>query len=222
MTTVHVHACPLDRHRHRLDAAGRLLAADELARAARFRSAAARDEFLLARLLLRDILAGHLGHPPGAFAYGAFGKPMLSDGGLEFNLSHSRGWMLVAVSASHPVGVDIERCDAVLDPLALARTGLPAADLEVLLGTPPEARSVRFCALWTRWEACLKALGSGLGRPPGLVARHPLGDGAELVELADGAGQVAVCDLPAAAGYRAAVALAGGRTRPRVVLREVP
>jgi phosphopantetheinyl transferase len=219
MPLLNVHACLLECHRGLLDR-HRHLPDDEQARAARFRIESAREEYLLGRLLLRGILAEYLGAEPGPLAYGPFGKPALPGSNLEFNLSHSHGRLLVAVCADTPVGIDIEHVDPGIDPVSLARTGLPAADLDALLALPPEARHELFYRLWTRREAALKALGTGLGRAPEALLRQPLGNGVERLLMADGHDQVVVCELPAAAGFRAAVALAGGPELPEIILHD--
>lgn len=222
MTILHVYDCQLERHAALLARASDHLPDDEQARAARFKVAAAREEYLLSRLLLRRVLAEHLGRAPGPFAYGAQGKPTLPGGGLEFNLSHSRGRLLIAVSADFPVGIDIERVDPAIDPIALAHAGLTAGDVQSLLAAPQQMRHDLFHRLWTRREACLKALGTGLGGMVGIVARRALGDDAECLEFAAGGLRVQVRGLPAADGFRAAVALVGCEALSEIVRREAP
>ncbi len=217
MPPLHIHDCQLDSQRHLLDASATSLPADEMARAARFKAEVARDEYLLSRLLLRRILTGYLGKAPGPFTYGAFGKPGLGDNDLEFNLSHSRGRLLVAVCHGIPVGVDVERIDSDIDPIALARTGLPLSDQADLLAAPEESRREVFYTMWTHREACLKALGTGLGRTPEILTQETLGHGVQRLELSDIALPVVVIDLPMAEGFRAAVALAGCHEAPEIV-----
>ena len=90
------------------------LSADERARAARFHFARDRVRFLRGRAALRHLLAGYAGLEARAlvFAQGAHGKPALPGTGLEFNLSHSGGCAVLAVTRGRRVGVDVERIQA--------------------------------------------------------------------------------------------------------------
>jgi 4'-phosphopantetheinyl transferase len=206
MTTLHIHAGSLAGHRSLLDVAGDCLSAEELGRAARFRVDAARDEFLVSRLLLRRILAAHLDRPAAAvgLARNPYGKPLLhpaEQSDLEFNLSHSHGRLLVAVCRGFPVGIDIERIDPAIDPLELAEHGLPAEGRRRLRAAAPEGRHDLFFRLWTRREACLKAFGTGfLG---------PRARGADAPER-----HLWVRELPVGADFKAAVALASAAGPP--------
>jgi 4'-phosphopantetheinyl transferase len=99
--------------------------------------------WLSARWALRRVLESYLGRSAAAIELkiGERGKPYLRDGGdLEFNLSHSAGLALVAVTRGRPVGVDVE--------LITSR------------------HSPAFFDDWVRKEAHLKCLGVGLGAPP--------------------------------------------------------
>jgi len=86
-----------------------LLSEDEEARAARFRFDADRLRWTQARSALRRILASFSGSDPTeiAFTYGENGKP--AAGGIEFSLSHTGPWAMIAVSGDVPVGIDIEQ-----------------------------------------------------------------------------------------------------------------
>jgi 4'-phosphopantetheinyl transferase len=131
-----------------------------------------RQRFLLARGLVRTVLAGLLGEgDPAAlrFTHNAHGKPALaaSKGGqpLEFNLSHTDGLLVLAVSRGLALGVDVEALGREVDMLALSARFFSSrehAELQELAGG--ELRE-RFFALWTLKEAWLKARGLGLHIP---------------------------------------------------------
>src|SRR5512138_1117696 len=106
---VHLWRVPLDGSA--MPALAAALSADERRRAARYRFARHRREFLQARAAMRHILAGYVGVHPAElrFRYLPNGKPML-DGHVHFNLSHADAFALVAV-ASSAIGVDVERLD---------------------------------------------------------------------------------------------------------------
>ncbi|MFQ6018930.1 MAG: 4'-phosphopantetheinyl transferase family protein, partial [Kiloniellaceae bacterium] len=108
---VHVWRVALDvgpKHAAGLEA---MISADERARAARYRRAENRIRFIAGRGTLRRLLGAYLRRDPRAlaFGYGAWGKPVLIEGGgLAFNLSHARDLALVAVARGCDVGVDVE------------------------------------------------------------------------------------------------------------------
>src|SRR3954468_21035567 len=86
-----------------------ILSPEEHARAARFRLDRDRVRWSNARSALRSILAERLDCDPLEiqFALGPHGKPAVAN--LEFNLSHSGGWAMIAVTRTVPVGIDIEQ-----------------------------------------------------------------------------------------------------------------
>jgi 4'-phosphopantetheinyl transferase len=197
VTTVHVHSFWLPEHRALLDGVSGALSIEELARGARFKVEGARDEFVVSRRLLRRTLSGYLGRPAErlTLAEGPHGKPRLDapDGdGIEFNLSHSHGRLLIAVCRESPVGIDIERIDRKVDPISLTETALSTDDQERLRAAAAADRHSLFFSLWTRREAALKAVGTGFGVPTG-----------ELSGLE-------IRDLPIDPDFKAAVAVVGG------------
>jgi len=92
------------------------------------------------------------------FDLGPHGKPSLNHHPIEFNLSHSGEWALVAVSALSPVGIDIEviREDVEIGKL-LNRIGEDA----------PDVPTDQLFQLWARRESRSKAAGVGLMDLPG-------------------------------------------------------
>ena len=145
----------------------RTLSGEERDRAARPRFPIDRRRFIVARGALRDILGRYLGMHPGrvSFAYNAFGKPELgltSGKRLKFNLSHSAGCALVAITADADVGVDLEYIRPELDHSEIARCFFSAAEVDQLNRVPSHAQSHAFFESWTKREAYVKARGEGL------------------------------------------------------------
>ncbi|UNO39109.1 4'-phosphopantetheinyl transferase superfamily protein [Streptomyces sp. MST-110588] len=151
-----------------------LLDEQERARAARMLPAKAR-RFVTSRVALRSILAGVLSVPAREITLGRYACPGCADPGhgpprvvwprtpLRISLSHTWDRGLLAVSTG-PVGVDIERHRTV-DADALARTVLSPAELAWLERTTDagtEARTRAFYRCWTRKEAVLKGVGTGI------------------------------------------------------------
>jgi len=112
------------------------------------------------------------------FTYGPHGKPAVASG-PRFNLSHSDGQALFALSHAREVGIDIERVWDDLAVLSLAARWLPPPASAALSALPPAARPAAFCRAWVRHEASLKARGLGLaasGLPEADPARWTLLD----------------------------------------------
>jgi 4'-phosphopantetheinyl transferase len=177
-----------------------LLSAAERVRAERILGESAKLRWTRARGTLRALLGRYLASDPRALrlTVGAHGKPALIDradgtGGsesrpgtrpaLSFNMSHS-GWVaLYAFTRTGEVGVDIELVRESIDAVALAGRALGAAEARRLARLDPAIRQQEFLRAWTRHEARLKHLGTGIGgraasaREP-LVAQLGVGQGA--------------------------------------------
>jgi 4'-phosphopantetheinyl transferase len=140
----------------------RILSPDELMRVRRLAMREDRRRFVVARGLLRTLVAAATGSDAFAlrFTTGPHGKPGFV-GPVFFNVAHSGGQVLVALSREHPVGVDVEcvRDDIARPELAGAFCTIDEQDLVERLGDPA------FFALWTLKEAWCKMTGEGLGAP---------------------------------------------------------
>lgn len=141
-----------------------LLAPDERARAAAFATDTLRARFIAARSGLRQRLGAHLGLDPAriGFRYNRFGRPELP-GGPSFNLSHCGGLAALVLCPTAAVGVDIEAIRPI--ERAVATRFFAPLELQALepLQGPDWDRA--FFRLWTRKEAFLKAVGTGLDTP---------------------------------------------------------
>ncbi|MFT3790460.1 MAG: 4'-phosphopantetheinyl transferase superfamily protein [Rudaea sp.] len=90
------------------------------------------------------------------------GKPHLAGAELQFNLSHSHEMLLIGLSRSQPLGVDIE-CGARLRPWPdIARRYFTAEEAAALAALPADRLPRSFLALWSAKEAVLKAIGRGI------------------------------------------------------------
>lgn len=204
-----------------LGSVGATLSEGERQRAARIRADAPRQRFVLTRSALRALLARYLDAPPPsiAFVQGPHGKPALAESAesdLRFNLSHSGDQALLAFTCGHDVGVDIERVSGARDATAIASRFFATQEAEALRAIPEAARPAAFFRCWVRKEACLKALGEGIGHG---LARIAVG----VDERPAGfrrIGSVALADLEVAPGYVAAVATTGDCER--IVMGQMP
>lgn len=150
-----------DRYEH-------TLSLDERLRADRFHFPRDRDHFVIARGLLRTIVGGYRRIAPQEvkFLYGENGKPALASppgtASLHFNLAHSHGLALYAFSLSAKVGVDVEFVNRNAADLSIARRFFSPREYAELCALEPSKQREGFINCWTRKEAYLKCIGSGL------------------------------------------------------------
>lgn len=195
------------------DALRELLSAEELERAGRFRFPKDRDRYTIARSGLRSILARYLHVTPAEirFQYGAHGKPRVSPKvGLQFNLSHAEKIAVVGLAMNRSVGVDVERIQCLSDLEKLALRCFSESEASVLFALPEDERPERFFRIWTRKEACLKALGSGFSvSPVSATVMDDLGEALPVARVGDSAAAKSwrMFEFIPASGYRAALAL---------------
>ena len=137
------------------------LSDDERERCHRFHFVADRERFLVAHALKRRCLAALVKRPADrlAFATTAEGKPVLVDTAIQFNLSHSGDWAVLALSGNAPVGIDVEFPDRIQRSLPAELVYHPD---DRIAGEPGSAAE-RFFTVWTLKEAMAKSLGLGLG-----------------------------------------------------------
>jgi 4'-phosphopantetheinyl transferase len=216
---VHLWVASLDQTPERVSALFRLLSPDERERADRRRSADLRRRYIVARGLLRELVGAHAGMAPERLqivASGAQGKPVLGgDAGatpLHFNLSHAGEHVLIGV-ARQELGVDLEVIEANRHVLDLADRFFATAESAVVRSLPEPARTEAFYNAWTRKEAYVKALGTGLAEPLGgfEVTVRP-GEPARLLRVSNGDGNPAdwsLYDLRPRPGLVGALALRG-------------
>lgn len=147
------------------------LSPDELDRAARFRFDSDRNDYIVSRGTLRSLLGVTLGIPPHEvrFTYSRYGKPSLGHGalanGLDFNISHSSGVVLLAFALGRRIGIDIEAVRRDFSTTEIAERFFSMAERTALRQLPYEQRHEAFFRCWTRKEAFIKALGEGLSHP---------------------------------------------------------
>jgi len=168
---VHVWRAPLDLAVLQVHRLLRTLAAEERQRAECYRFKEDREHFIVARGLLRTILGAYLGIEPGQlrFRYNPHGKPALYEttGGerLRFNLSHSHGLALFAVTHGREVGVDLEQIRPHFAEDQIAEQFFSFQEVAALHSLPRSMQEEAFFACWTRKEAYIKGTGQGLSLP---------------------------------------------------------
>lgn len=216
---MHVWRAALDVPESQVRSLWDTLAVDERQRAERFFFEKDRTHFVVARGLLRVLLGRYLRQdsPHLCFTYGPHGKPALATDtggvGLCFNVSHSHGLALYAITGGREVGVDVERIRPEIAQEKIAERFFSPREVNALRALPLPLQASAFFACWTRKEAYIKAKGAGLTLPLDQfdVSLTP-GEPAALLRTAwdpQEAAYWALQDLAPAPGYRAAVAVAG-------------
>jgi len=221
---VHVWRATLDQTPSQIQSFRHNLAADELARAERFHFEKDREHFIVARGVLRAILGRYLNRAPEglSFCYSVHGKPALAgeSGGdaIRFNVSHSHGIALYAVTRGREVGVDLERIRSNLAVAEIAERFFSRRDAAMLRTLSTEAQCEAFFRFWTRKEACLKARGEGLSSPLDQIDVLPAPGKPDAVPGAQPdsseASRWSLQELVPAPGYVAALAVEGEGWRP--------
>jgi 4'-phosphopantetheinyl transferase len=209
---VHVWRLDLDRPAAPLF---ELLQPDEVARANRFHFEKDRRHFVVARGFLRQLLGWYLQASPKRldFAYGTWGKPSLAgefrESQLRFNMSHSHGVALYAVTEGRELGVDVEQVRADFASDDIARRFFSSHEVGVLCELPENDRVAAFFRCWTRKEAYIKATGRGMSQPLDCFdVTLGSGDDVALLRNEDGSHERwRLVDIAVGAGYAGALAV---------------
>lgn len=132
--------------------------------------ATVKAERLMARGLTRLILSRYIDTPPGSLVFirDQNGRPFISPmpvPGLHFSLSHTKDFLVIAVSRLADIGVDIERVNPKLDVMDLAKGIFSRVENTELESMKSEEQRLRFFEYWTLKEALSKAKGIGLSMP---------------------------------------------------------
>jgi 4'-phosphopantetheinyl transferase len=128
-----------------------------------------RRHYVLAHGGLRAVLSRYLGVSPSVVSLGRTeaGKPFLKQSSQErsmimFNLSHSHGRALIAVTKAQEVGIDLELVRSEVDVANLSERYFAPSEHTVIMQTAEDQRNMMFFRYWVAKEAVVKAQGIGL------------------------------------------------------------
>lgn len=146
-----------------------LLSPDELERAMQFRSTIHQERFIASKSSLRLILSHYLLYSAEEirFSQNEHKKPLLLESNpnrVTFNISHSDNKAVYAIGRDMDIGIDIEQIQ-LDDKQAIAKRFFNAQENSALDALPDHERANAFYTIWTRKEAVLKAIGTGLYTP---------------------------------------------------------
>jgi 4'-phosphopantetheinyl transferase len=138
----------------------------------------ARRTFLHSRTYQRLVLAHYVGRPPAAIRIdrrcehcgdARHGRPRLTSRLVEYSVSHSRSWLLIAIVRTGLVGIDIEEEASLSDIAEVSELVLAAQERQQFAHVQEADRPQWLMRRWIRKEAALKATGMGLRVAPNLV-----------------------------------------------------
>ncbi|MFZ9034740.1 MAG: 4'-phosphopantetheinyl transferase family protein [Francisellaceae bacterium] len=140
---------------------------DEILEASRsYKNNDKRREFIASQWLRRKVLSRHLGISARElqFYHDDRGRPFVlyQDATLDFNISHSGSWLVMAISESGKLGVDIERIKRRINTMEIAKRYFSEDEFQWLWSLPENERDKGFYRLWTLKEASLKLTGQGI------------------------------------------------------------
>lgn len=140
-----------------------IISKEELSRAEILHSEEDRHTFVACHALLRLVIASRLNLLPSDIRFGKerCNKPVMLGNPLYFNLTHTREAFAFVISFHSPVGIDIEKISRKIDYRSVSGSCLSNRE-RMFVEEYPDKLTDRFFLLWTRKEAYLKCLGTGL------------------------------------------------------------
>ncbi|WP_042437340.1 4'-phosphopantetheinyl transferase family protein [Streptacidiphilus albus] len=124
-----------------------------------------RNRFAASRVLLKYAAGAALQVAPESLelGYRSTGRPYLrGNDALDISLSHTEGLLLVGLTTSGFIGVDVEDARREFHEAGLARHWCTPDELARIEALAPELRDPALVRLWTLKESYSKALGLGM------------------------------------------------------------
>ncbi|WP_051237677.1 4'-phosphopantetheinyl transferase family protein [Ottowia thiooxydans] len=148
-----------------------LLNESERQQQARFHFADDRLRYLVTRAMVRTVLSRYADVNPADWTFdtNAYGRPEIASAHsaaktLCFNLSHTRGLIVLGVCREFAMGVDVEQQERAA-ALEVAERFFSPTEAAELAALAPERQLSRFFDYWTLKESYIKARGMGLSIP---------------------------------------------------------
>lgn len=167
-----------------LDQYRRLLTEEERHQERRFFFAKDQHRYLVTRALLRTTLSRYAPIAPEQWSFyrNAYGRPEIANDDcraneISFNVSHTLGLIMLAVTGKCLLGVDTENVRTRQVSPDLATHFFSRAEATALQRLPVELQHERFFQYWTLKESYIKARGMGLSIPLDQFSFHFSADG---------------------------------------------
>lgn len=146
-----------------------LLSDDETKKQQRYKFIHDRHDALITRAFIRDLLSYYAEVAPKDWHFdkGEKDKPEIVNPPLplRFNLSHTKGLIICAVTLEDDIGCDVEDTTRSNDVLSIANRFFSPSETEELFSLSEEKQRHRFFDYWTLKESYIKAWGLGLAIP---------------------------------------------------------
>ncbi|MFX3648916.1 MAG: 4'-phosphopantetheinyl transferase superfamily protein [Paenibacillus sp.] len=142
------------------------VSAERRAQASRFVRQADAYRSVLGEILTRVTLSKLTGLMPAELSFNrnSYGKPsLIHHSDVQFNVSHSGGWIALISGGTDELGVDVEKI-APID-MQIAERFFSPMESQFLAAEPVDRRLESFYRLWTLKESYIKAVGMGLSMP---------------------------------------------------------
>lgn len=147
-----------------------LLNKQERLQAEKFSFAKDHKRYLITRIFIRKLLGYYLGLAPEEvlFQHNTYGRPSLvaeqNQLGLDFNIAHTDGLIVVALAVDAQVGIDVEWLRK-SRKLEVAEDFFSPGEVSQLFQAPKAKQQSLFYHFWTLKESYIKAVGKGLAIP---------------------------------------------------------
>ncbi len=186
------------------------LPGDEQARTHRYKYDADRLRFAKCRYLLRRVIASWIDILPKEveFRLGKNGKPFLTPAAnLQFNISHTRGYAILALCKNEEIGIDIEYTQRDADIDGVSGKVFTRREQDMLMPLEDSEKRREFFRLWTAKEAFMKATGRGFSLDPSSIEAFLPGNheqpGTFLCEKVTASASLLAKEIPTSPGYQA-------------------
>lgn len=120
------------------------------------------EQFVLTRGRLRRNVAQQLSCTPQELIIDVAekGKPYLKNFNYQFNVSHTQGSAIIALSPTIQLGIDMENINREVDIFGVAKQLFTKQEQDFIFNESDQKQA--FFYVWTRKEALVKALGLGI------------------------------------------------------------
>jgi 4'-phosphopantetheinyl transferase len=157
---------------HLLEEYCSMLSAAEQEQWRRFHFSRDRHRYLITRALVRTVLSRYapVAAEDWVFETNSYGRPFIANDddsarAISFNVTHTQGLVVLAVTRHRALGVDAENADARQVSLDIADRFFASEEVAALLALPAAGRQRAFFEYWTLKESYIKARSMGLSIP---------------------------------------------------------
>lgn len=119
--------------------------------------------YILSHVILRLLLSKYTGVSPELIEIhkNKYGKPFIKSHKLKFNISHSKAKLAIAIAVCE-IGIDIEYVNPNFDIHEILDITLSENEKLNIKKLEPSLQKKQFYLYWTKKEALLKAMGTGI------------------------------------------------------------